>query len=836
MGRFYNTEKTTFLNPNDVIYNPDFDTALKLLEKKDKEYKEQEAVADSLYNINFNYLNSDEDTENARVIKDYFQTKADDIIAKMQADPTNYFKYNNELKSLQREYTLSKTKGDIASLEGSYNAYHNWDKINEEICKTQPALCNELKKDAWKQWGGNSLIKQWQQERALKEIDQSKMAAEINMMKADLEQQINTSPSGYIIVTTKNGTEYLTRDRIDEYVKNHVLSNPEYVSYMKQSDRLGLSKWLNPDGTAGETFMSLMNKYRPYAYTQKKVDRDIQDNKGALQAQKHAHDMELEQEKSRLRMLEESAKVSIKAQFGEDGSGKGKSEVTANGSVVTPTAAALQDSREKTILDVTKQYGKGSKFEEIVTKLKNGTKLYDEKLAKEGKTSGMLSKDDTELYKNMLFELISTNEGVDINNLSGEDMTKIAWRAYREANGQNEAKDRKNASKTEYYTEYNPTTMRNETKSRTVFDQNVYNKNLEEDYKAFRERIDKNIRAKYKDYDNKSKEEKDKILKEESEAATLRQSGYALWNHYDYLDNKNYTIFDDTESGMPSYGAWDKQAFEKSMYHIPNAVAAKVNQATTTHISGVNVSSIDKKEQEKLNEAGSALLLIPGVKIFEDNHFHTDAFNKNKAGANLNNAVIAEAMRKGQANFGLGYSYKNNALYGTFMLSKQFLIDKGLPIPENAGNSEMIQYDILVDNIKGMGKEQLDKLYTLAGVSYIPYLQEHNLGSLHYQIERDLAMNNYSGKNVYYDGDNKIVINKEKDGQITMNIYNKDTGNGVGSLHSLNINNTEFAGATGNPVTNVLLQYGAWQDTLKIARQKAQEEAMAQRELNKTSN
>ena len=99
MGRFYSTEKISFVNPNDVVYNPDFDTALKLLEKKDKEYKAQEAVADSLYNIDFNYLNSDEDTENARQIKDYFQTKADDIIAKMQADPTNYFKYNNELKS-----------------------------------------------------------------------------------------------------------------------------------------------------------------------------------------------------------------------------------------------------------------------------------------------------------------------------------------------------------------------------------------------------------------------------------------------------------------------------------------------------------------------------------------------------------------------------------------------------------------------------------------------------------------------------------------------------------------------------------------------------------------
>lgn len=302
MARYYQTDKPVFVE--DFIYSPDYEMAAKALLTKEKELQIQEALADQIYNIDFKYLNTDEEKLNADKIKNYFQTKADDLIHRMQSDPNNFQKYNQELKALQREYTHSKTNGAISKLEGSYNAYQSWDKVNEEICKEQPALCTALKNEAWKNWGGNSLNRQWNQERALKGIDYKAMEEVIQKLEADIISNSTLTNEGYIYRMDGKEHKFLSRPDIRNYAINTVLSRPEYLASMRQSDRVGLSRYFDKNGRlitdSSGTLGTLLNALESYAYDQTKTKLDIQNNEAALENLKQSNRKDLEKYKKSL--------------------------------------------------------------------------------------------------------------------------------------------------------------------------------------------------------------------------------------------------------------------------------------------------------------------------------------------------------------------------------------------------------------------------------------------------------------------------------------------------------------------------------------------------------
>lgn len=295
MGRFYQTDKPVFVE--DVIYKPNLDLAAKLLLQKEKELQAQEAIADKLYNINFNYLNSEEDKANASRIKSYFQAKADDLIRRMQSDPMNSQKYQNELRALTREYTHSKTQGDISKLEGSYNAYNSWDKVNEEICKEQPALCTALKNEAWNKWGGNSIARQWNQERALKGLDLEEIEKGIQKLEADIIASSQETTDGRYIYTNGGERKILSREDIRNYARNMIMSSPENMAFMKQSDRVGQSSYLDQFGNIREsgTLDKILQGFDSYAYNQIKKENKMRENEYGKMYEKFKYDMALKE-------------------------------------------------------------------------------------------------------------------------------------------------------------------------------------------------------------------------------------------------------------------------------------------------------------------------------------------------------------------------------------------------------------------------------------------------------------------------------------------------------------------------------------------------------------
>lgn len=718
MGRFYNTEKTTFLNPNDVIYNPDFDMAMKLLEKKDKEYKEQEAVADSLYNIEFNYLNSDEDTENARQIKSYFQTKADDIIAKMQADPTNYFKYNNELKSLQREYTLSKTKGDIASLEGSYNAYNNWDKVNKSICESQPALCNALKNEAWVNWGGNSIVRQWQQERALKEIDQSKFVEEISKMVADLNEQINTSNQGFIYVTTKYGTEKLTKDRVRDYVLGKILNNPEYVSYMRQSDRVKLSNYLNPDGSAGDTLNRIVSTYLPYAYEKNKVDRDIHDNKGALLKEEYRLKDEFEKNKEE-REEKREEKKRLGHMYYDSTFGNIYTLEEANKSVV--------DSY-RTLLG-------------MVSPENNSTTDLSQTMLIKDPNTGMLvlnpnaSEEAKERFYNGVLEVISTNIGADMSNANTNTWMRVAAQMVKESyNDISELKDKKGKG----YGELN--------KQGQVSTQNAT---------AF---IDRLLNEQYSNYSDMSEKDRDRLRKEKSKELFKRFAPTAMFNHKKYLDG----IDDDSSKAKLKYGWRDnwRNNIDSGLLNANKFQEKKVSQMTQMGLTGTNFGTFDEKDQKFINHTAVQLSSTPGIvsiTVSGNDLVRKGKDGTFKRGMDLTGEDIA-TLDKAGVNFLINSnSDDNTAVYEAQVSAKQ-LAELGIKSEKGDNSTRTIR--IVKEGLGGGQMSMLRQAMALGGGKALAELQGNpyiNLKTYHQMNARMIDTNYRGNKRVYINNDFDVI-------------------------------------------------------------------------------
>lgn len=276
MGRFYTTADPKFVE--DIIMKPNYDSLMKALVNKQTQYDNVQGVADKLLDIDFNHLDTDEEYENAKRIKDYYHDKINDITDKLANDPMNYKKYNSQLKAIKDEMSKDMKEGNIAKLQASYNAKAKWEKDNAEILKDNPNLYNALRSEAMKNWGGNSIRKIWQQENGLKKWDRDAIEKNIQQLKADLKKSAIATTNGTYIVKDGESVKELTEQDIQNYAVHRILSDEAITGYMKQTDRVGLTHNYLPNGMLnpqGE-FATYLKGLNSYAYSEKERTRDIE--------------------------------------------------------------------------------------------------------------------------------------------------------------------------------------------------------------------------------------------------------------------------------------------------------------------------------------------------------------------------------------------------------------------------------------------------------------------------------------------------------------------------------------------------------------------------------
>jgi len=269
MGRYYQTAQSQFV---DGVFNPDMQLAMKALLNEQQQYDTQKAVLEEFMNLKFNHLNSEEENENARIAKEYYMQNADDIAKAMMADKQNYHKYMDRIKGLRRDLISDFEDGPIGKMVNNYNQEQAWKKENAGILKDNPALYNALFSEARKNWGGNSVTGGvWQQENGLKAFDQQAIENNIQKLEADIKKNSKQTSNGKWIYDDGYEVKELTEQDIRNYAVNKVLSDPSAMAYFKQSDRLGLSNYLNPDGSLNEngTLSNWLDAIRSYTYRKK---------------------------------------------------------------------------------------------------------------------------------------------------------------------------------------------------------------------------------------------------------------------------------------------------------------------------------------------------------------------------------------------------------------------------------------------------------------------------------------------------------------------------------------------------------------------------------------
>nr|DAE86543.1 MAG TPA: hypothetical protein [Caudoviricetes sp.] len=266
MGRYYHTAESQFV---DGVFKPDLQLAMKALLNEQQQYDTQKAVLEEFMNLKFNHLNSEEENENARIAKEYYMQNADDIAKAMMADKQNYHKYMDRIKGLRRDLISDFEDGPIGKMVNNYNQEQAWKKENAGILKENPALYNALFNEARKNWGGNSVTGGvWQQENGFKAFDQQAIENNIQKMESDIKKNSRQTSNGTWIYDDGYEVKELTEQDIRNYAVNKVLSDPSAMAYFKQSDRLGLSNYLNPDGSLNEngTLSNWLDAIRSYAY------------------------------------------------------------------------------------------------------------------------------------------------------------------------------------------------------------------------------------------------------------------------------------------------------------------------------------------------------------------------------------------------------------------------------------------------------------------------------------------------------------------------------------------------------------------------------------------
>lgn len=437
MGRFYQTAQSQFV---DGVFKPDLQLAMKALLNEQQQYDTQKAVLEEFMNLKFNHLNSEEENENARIAKEYYMQNADDIAKAMMADKQNYHKYMDRIKGLRRDLISDFEDGPIGKMVNNYNQEQTWKKENAGILKDNPALYNALFSEARKNWGGNSVTGGvWQQENGLKAFDQQAIENNIQKLEADIMKNSKQSSNGTWIFDDGYEVKELTREDIRNYAVNKVLSDPAAMAYFKQSDRLGLSNYLNPDGSLNDkgTLSNWLDALNSYAYRKEDSWHKKEANPYGLQKDKFS--LELENYKNKKlfdKQLEEQDKVyafrNVSLQYnGTPETARAELEAALNdkkaGKQLTPNKQKLVDSAYYSVIDemlrLTNQNndtgfkqllvnsGVNLDYINAINQIKGNVDKLDE-------TSRKYYKEQTDKFKNIFDSYYNGKTGSAFNNLN----------------------------------------------------------------------------------------------------------------------------------------------------------------------------------------------------------------------------------------------------------------------------------------------------------------------------------------------------------------------------------------------------------------------------------
>ena len=272
MARFFQTAPTQFVE--DFIYQPPWQLIQQATAKKQQEYDNMLAQAKLFDNLPIQHLQGEDDVYNVKELQRYYGEKANQITDAIKKDPTSVGKYLPNIEALSRELEVDFTTGNISKIQGSYNAYQQWQKDNEQLKKDDPSrytaanayFLNEYAKD-----GGNSINKSYKGDLVTKGLDYEALRKSMSELKASSVKSTSTTPAGNLYLVERGGKkEQLTEDELTAWLQAQVVT-PENLASLRQSQQFGLGTYTDAEGKidwkGGSLFTPLRGMASAAAYS-----------------------------------------------------------------------------------------------------------------------------------------------------------------------------------------------------------------------------------------------------------------------------------------------------------------------------------------------------------------------------------------------------------------------------------------------------------------------------------------------------------------------------------------------------------------------------------------
>ena len=272
MARFFQTAPTQFVE--DFIYQPPWQLIQQVTAKKQQEYDNMLAQAKLFDNLPIQHLQGEDDVYNIQEKQRYYSEKANQIAQAIKRDPASVNKYLPNIEALSKELQQDYTTGDISKIQGSYNAYQQWQKDNEQLKKDDPSrytaanayFLNEYAKD-----GGNSINKSYKGDLVTKGLDYEALRKSISELKASSVKSTTTTPAGNLYLVERGGKkEQLTEDELTAWLQAQVVT-PENLASLRQSQQFGLGTYTDAEGKidwkGGSLFTPLRGMASAAAYS-----------------------------------------------------------------------------------------------------------------------------------------------------------------------------------------------------------------------------------------------------------------------------------------------------------------------------------------------------------------------------------------------------------------------------------------------------------------------------------------------------------------------------------------------------------------------------------------
>lgn len=252
MGRFFQTAPTQFVE--DYIYQPPWELMDKVAAIKQAEYDSVAQKTDLLNNalLQIKHLNGETDVANVKEIQRYYNDQINQITEHARNNPQDAAALQRNIDKLQKEMLQDFTAGNISKIQGSYNAYEQFRKDNEQLKKDNPSRYTAGEKYYLGQYaeaGGDSIYnQQFKGEAITKDLDWQKILDSIDKLKASSIKRTVATPNGQGYIVEKDGKEeVLTAEELQKFLMAKVL-DPTSLASLKQSQQFGLTRYFSDDG------------------------------------------------------------------------------------------------------------------------------------------------------------------------------------------------------------------------------------------------------------------------------------------------------------------------------------------------------------------------------------------------------------------------------------------------------------------------------------------------------------------------------------------------------------------------------------------------------------